>query len=112
MFFELIKTSVGISWITCTPSSSEWKALYNLSERQAILGITFYGIQKLYQEKSEIIAEMPYYLKIQWIGMAKYIQSRNDVLNRRCYELSEFLRKRDSFHVSSRDKELPCFTEN
>ena len=47
-FFELIKVSIGaIGCLGKTPTSEEWKALYDVALKQSLLGICFAGVQKL-----------------------------------------------------------------
>lgn len=90
LFWELVRFSVGqISCLSHTPSSEEWRALYELAKKQALIGITFYGIQKL----SDQLQNLPNALKIKWIGVTLTIQRQNELINRRCVDLQEALTK-------------------
>ena len=48
LFFELIQASVDSSYsLTKVPSAQDWQLLYNLAEKQALLGVSFYAIKRL-----------------------------------------------------------------
>ena len=92
LFLELVRFSIGkISCLSHTPSSEEWCALYELAKKQALIGITFYGIQKLSDQIQ--LQNLPDALKIKWIGMGLAIHRKNELINRRCVELQETLTK-------------------
>lgn len=89
LFFELLQVSVDSSYsLTKVPSVQDWQLLYNLAEKQALLGICFYGIKKLPLEQT---VNLPLKLKMQWLGMAVMIEKRNRLMNERCHELSSRL---------------------
>lgn len=89
LFFELIQVSVDSSYsLTKVPSVQDWQLLYNLAEKQALLGVCFYGIKKLPLEQT---VNLPLKLKMQWLGMAVMIEKRNRQMNERCHELSSRL---------------------
>lgn len=89
LFFELIQVSVNSSYrLTKVPSAQDWQLLYNLAEKQALLGVCFYGIKKLPLEQT---VNLPLKLKMQWLGMAVMIEKRNRQMNERCHELSSRL---------------------
>lgn len=89
LFFELIQVSVDSSYsLTKVPSVQDWQLLYNLAEKQALLGVCFYGIKKLPLEQT---VNLPLKLKMQWLGMAVMIEKRNRLMNERCHELSSRL---------------------
>lgn len=84
LFFELIRIALGrTSALSRTPSNEEWQRLYNLSKRQALLGITYAAIERL-----DAIERPPRPLLLQWCLAAERIKERNDELNRRIPELS------------------------
>lgn len=95
LFFELLKVATGNrNRLSVTPSSKEWQSLFYLASKQTILGICFYGIQKL---PSQQIVNLPMPLKMQWLATTASIQSRNELIDRRCVELQERLNK-DGLH--------------
>lgn len=72
LFFELIQASVDSSYsLAKVPSAQDWQLLYNLAEKQALLGVCFYAIKRL---PSDQIVNLPLKLKMQWLGMAVMIE--------------------------------------
>lgn len=52
LFFQLIKVSLGKD--VCmhrTPSNEEWTELYEVAQRQSLLGVCFAGVQKLQSQR-------------------------------------------------------------
>jgi len=44
LFYELVQVAIGArSELSRSPSASEWSALYELSDKQALVGICFAG---------------------------------------------------------------------
>lgn len=62
--------------------SINWKAMMTWSERQAIVGIIFKGIQK-----AEKALDIPFDILMEWIGNSTLIENRNKLLNKRCVEV-------------------------
>ena len=73
IFFNgLLKVSVNsFSSLSVLPSKNDWQFLYNLAEKQALLGVCFYAIKRL---PSDQIVNLPLKLKMQWLGMAVMIE--------------------------------------
>lgn len=84
LFFDLIRASIGLSQLSVIPSTHDWECLFLLAQKQALIGVCFYGIQKLPKEQT---ANLPLPLKVRWVGMAAKIQQRNEYMNERCVEL-------------------------
>lgn len=90
LFFELIRVSIGRQErLTHTPSEMEWKQMYALAEKQAVIGICFCGVQRL----RKLGYDIPTDLYMKWLGMAAKIQQRNELMNRRCVEAQRLLAK-------------------
>lgn len=88
LFFQLMQVAIGSrQFLTIVPSKEEWNQLYALSLKQALLGVAFYGMQKLRKEKPEQTENISQRLRLQWLAMAVKIQERNRQLNQRCTEL-------------------------
>ena len=84
-FFQLIQVSLESSLrLSSIPTAQDWEDVFVLAQKQALLGVCFYGIQKLPKEQ---IANLPMPLKMQWLGIAAKIQQRNEYMNKRCVEL-------------------------
>lgn len=67
LFVELLQLSLGMcDRLSRVPSASEWSALYQESQRQAVLGIMVDGLERL---PSEQLPQQR--LLLQWIGLAQ-----------------------------------------
>lgn len=87
--FELLQVAVGRrSCLSRTPSGDDWRELFAWSRKQALVGVCFYGAQKL---DPGLLEHLPIDVKMQWLGMAVQIQQRNELMNRRCVEVQELL---------------------
>lgn len=90
LFFELIQIALGYrKLLSATPSADEWKGIFALARMQTLVGVCFYGTQKIKVQGQAV--NMPVSLKMQWLAMASQIQRQNEVLNQRCAELSRRL---------------------
>ena len=48
LFFALIRVSIGRQErLSHTPTEMEWRELYTLAEKQALIGVCFTGVQRL-----------------------------------------------------------------
>lgn len=73
VLYELIQIALGgQSQLSRMPTGKEWEAVYKKSEMQAVVGITFVGIEKLPKEQMP-----PEMLLFQWIGAAERIKLWN-----------------------------------
>lgn len=88
IFFQLIRVSLGTRiCLSHTPRTDEWGELYTMAKKQSLVGVCFAGVQRLQQQRQK----PPEMLYLTWMGMAAKIQQRNEVVNKRCVELQEFL---------------------
>lgn len=86
LFFELIQVAIGnADRLSYTPSAQEWQMLFDSAKKQTLIGICFYGLQKLV--KYEQTKHLPVTLKLKWLGLVASIQKRNELINARCVEL-------------------------
>lgn len=86
-FFELLQVAIGNrNGLTACPSDEEWALLYELAKKQALVGITFKGIEELPSEQRP-----PMLLFIKWSGMAIKLKDKNHLLNQECAEITEDL---------------------
>ena len=59
LFFDLIRVAIGTQeGLSHTPSQKEWKALYDMAQKQSLVGVCFAALQRL----------------LAWMGMAAKIQ--------------------------------------
>ena len=90
LFFALIRVSIGRQErLSHTPTEMEWRQLYALAEKQALIGVCFTGVQRL----QKLGYDIPMDLYMKWLGMAAKIQQRNELMNRRCVEVQRMLAK-------------------
>ena len=88
LFFALIRVSIGRQEsLSHIPTEMEWRELYALAEKQAVIGICFCGVQRL----QRLGYDIPMDLYMKWLGMAAKIQQRNELMNRRCVEAQRML---------------------
>lgn len=93
-FHRLIRISIGKD--TDFPfvlSSQEWKSIYVIAKNQALLGICYTSIERLYKDQPDVLVNLPIELKMQWYAIAENIQHRNKIINRQCIALQKDLLK-------------------
>jgi hypothetical protein len=99
LFFELIQVSMGTrDTLSRAPSADEWTSLYKTAKKQALVGVCFEGVQRLFDKHREIVESFPNGLKMKWIGSEAATRGRNELLNLRCVEMQNRLSK-DGFRT-------------
>lgn len=78
--FELIQVAIGQrSCMSRALTMEEWKGLYGLLKKHALLGVGYVAIQKLPKEQWP-----PNAMIMQWVGVAQKIRLLNLELNEEC----------------------------
>lgn len=78
VLYELIQIALGNrNQLSRIPTAKEWYAIFVEASQQAVVGITFVGIEKLPKEQMPL--EM---LLFQWIGTAEQIKQQNAHVDR------------------------------
>lgn len=78
--FELIQVAIGQrSCMSRALTMGEWKGLYGLLKKHALLGVGYVAIQKLPKEQWP-----PNAMIMQWVGVAQKIRLLNLELNEEC----------------------------
>ena len=85
-YFRWIRFAVGQSETCPSAEGVDWKRLYTFSVQQAIAGVMFEAISK-----SGV--KIPREVLLPWFALSEQIKKRNRLLNQRCVELTELLRK-------------------
>lgn len=85
-YFQWIRFAVGQSETCPSAEGVDWKRLYTFSVQQAIAGVMFEAISK-----SGV--KIPREVLLPWFALSEQIKKRNRLLNQRCVELTELLRK-------------------
>ncbi len=78
-FFELLQIAIGNRvQFSQTPTEEEWRELFALARKQAMVGIAFRGVQLLPEEQRP-----PKSLLMQWYMMTERIKAMNADLDRK-----------------------------
>ena len=88
LFFEMIQVAIGQR--SCMPRAltmEEWKGLYALLKKHALLGIGYVAIQELPKEQWP-----PKVMILQWVAIAQQIRQRNLKLSEECNEVVTILK--------------------
>lgn len=73
IFFDFLRFCIGSAKeIPDSLKEADWKELYRIAQKQALLGVLFYGIQRL---PKELAPEQK--LLMQWMVMAEMIRKQN-----------------------------------
>lgn len=94
LFFELIRVAIGTqNTLSRLPSSADWVQLYNMAQKQSLIGVCFAALQKLGADADEGFARigMNEMLYLTWMGMAAKIQQRNQIVDEQCVALQKRL---------------------
>lgn len=79
LFYELLQVAIGNrNELSHTPASEEWRELYHLALRQALVGIAFRGVEQLPEHQRP-----PKTLLMQWYVAAERIKVMNSDLDRK-----------------------------
>lgn len=85
LFIELLQVSFGNrEQLSRTPSDAEWICLFQVAQKQTVVGVLIAGIDKLPIEQHP-----PQNLLLQWIGLTVKVEQGNHLLNQRCIELQK-----------------------
>ena len=75
--------------VPLSPSEQDWCAIYEEANRQALAGLTFYGVQQL--RKNHPDCAIPENLWFEWLSQVLEIQKRNESLDAHCQQLQKEL---------------------
>ena len=88
LLFEMIQVAIGQrSSLSRALTMEEWKGLYDLLKKHALLGIGYVAIQKLPKEQWP-----PKAMILQWVAIAQQIRQRNLELSEECNEVVTILK--------------------
>lgn len=88
LLVELVQISLGNRMsLSFVPSKQEWVSTYSMARKQALVGICFEGISRLYVTNPEALTSLSPAVKLQWIGECELIRENNRLLNARSCEL-------------------------
>ncbi|MQN58781.1 nucleotidyltransferase domain-containing protein [Segatella copri] len=73
IFFDFLRFCIGsVKEIPDSLKDADWKELYAIAKKQALIGVLFHGIKQLPKELSPDAG-----LLMQWMGMAQKIRQQN-----------------------------------
>lgn len=76
-FFELLQVAVGSrAALSAPPTAEEWAALLAMSQKQAVVGVCFSGVERLPVEQRP-----PREVLMQWWAQTRKIEERNRLMN-------------------------------
>ena len=79
LFFELLQIAIGNrKMLSHTPTAEEWRELYTLAKKQAMVGIAFRGVEQLPKEQRP-----PKQLLMLWYMVTERIKAMNTDLDRK-----------------------------
>ena len=88
LLFEMIQVAIGQrSSLSRALTMEEWKGLYGLLKKHALLGIGYVAIQKLPKGQWP-----PKAMVLQWVAIAQQIRQRNLELSEECNEVVTILK--------------------
>ena len=90
LFFELMQVSVGqLDCVSRFPEPNEWQKFYELAKKQAVIGVCYHGVTKLFDYG--LVA--PQELSLDWMAEAEEIKDVNRGRTRKLITLQEELQK-------------------
>ena len=108
LFAELIQISLGNRVeFSRTPSADEWRELFVLSKTQALLGITYKGVERLPSHQRP-----PRQLLLQWIAASERIKYLNEKLNTKAVEISQQFYKDGFRNIILKGPSVTCYYKN
>jgi len=101
LFFQLLQIAIGTrDNLSFTPLKEEWMWAYELAEKQAMVGVCAYGIQKLLNGKpissdlsDTVLVFCSKDILYQWIGITANIVVTNEKVNKQCVEVQGRLKE-------------------
>ena len=79
LFFELLQVAIGDrTMLSCAPTAEEWRELYLLAQKQAMVGIAFRGVEQLPEAQRP-----PKALLVQWMMATERIKAMNADMDRK-----------------------------
>ena len=73
IFFDFLQFCIGsVAEIPASVKDADWKVLYAIAKKQALIGVLFHGIKQLPKELAPDAD-----LLMQWMGMAQKIRQQN-----------------------------------
>ena len=86
LLFEFLQVAIGIrKSLSIAIDDGDWHRLFEFCKRQAMIGIGFSAVERLHA----IGVVCPAALRMQWMALTLQVESRNDLLNQQCRQLTD-----------------------
>ncbi len=83
LFFALIRHSIGNCDFPYRPTPELWNEIFEIAKKQALVGITFSGIEKLPKEQHP-----DKFTLLDWYRVTEEIKKKNKELSKKCQDIS------------------------
>ena len=88
LFFELIRLALGNQErLSRRPSEAEWNELFALSQKQALIGVCFSGLERLPEEQRPTEDQ-----SLEWFYFMQQVERQNRLMDQRTDEATAFFR--------------------
>lgn len=89
LFFELLQIALGhMAKLSRVPTEEEWKDIYGMACKQAIVGVMFTGVERLPQQQRP-----PKQMIMKWYATVSNIENRNRLMNKTAIDVSRRFQK-------------------
>ena len=89
LFIELLQIALGNrDRFSVSPSAEEWEKLYDISKKQALVGVCFFALKSLPLEQ-----QPPLLRRRQWAVKAMRLEEKNKQVSQECKAITEFFAK-------------------
>lgn len=95
-FFQLLRLAIGSSNDIPQIQKEEWKSIYEIAQKQSLMGIIFDGIQKMSDatKAKEDSMEVDINLLMNWMGICRQIEKRNHQLDEAVGKVTAWFEKK------------------
>ena len=95
-FFQLLRLTIGSSTDIPLIQKEEWKSIYEIAQKQSLMGVIFDGIQKMSDaiKAAGDSMEMDINLLMNWMGICRQIEKRNHQLDEAVGKVTAWFEKK------------------
>ena len=95
-FFQLLRLTIGSSTDIPLIQKEEWKSIYEIAQKQSLMGVIFDGIQKMSDATKSAgdSMEMDINLLMNWMGICRQIEKRNHQLDEAVGKVTAWFEKK------------------
>lgn len=95
-FFQLLRLTIDSSSDIPLIQKEEWKSIYEIAQKQSLMGVIFDGIQKMSDATKSAgdSMEMDINLLMNWMGICRQIEKRNHQLDEAVGKVTAWFEKK------------------